>query len=137
MTRVLSTLKALGYKIELKGENIRLTYTGKGKPDKDKVLPLIEELKAHKEEIVRELKEDPFRILFKEVVDEINKEYLPGTIDHISVHYPKFYQEISQVEDSLSKLWIEGVDINKFRGILKLWYSLHLKGVELYKRRAN
>jgi|ETNmetMinimDraft_16_1059900.scaffolds.fasta_scaffold75756_2 hypothetical protein len=38
--------------------NIKLSYKGEGTPDKNQVLPLFEELKANKREIIKTLNED-------------------------------------------------------------------------------
>jgi hypothetical protein len=54
---VLDNLKSLGYDVEVKEDNIRLSYKGEGKPDKNRVLPLLEELKSKKNEAIKELKQ--------------------------------------------------------------------------------
>lgn len=52
---VLTYLESLGYQVELKGNDIRLSYQGAGKPDPEQVRPLLRELRDHKPEAIREL----------------------------------------------------------------------------------
>jgi hypothetical protein len=54
-TGLLSELSALGYEILLNGENIHLHYQKEGKPP-EAVLPLLDELKKHKAEVVNMLR---------------------------------------------------------------------------------
>ncbi len=53
--KALDNLKSLGYDVEIKENNIRLSYKGEGRPDKNRVLPLLKELKGKKNEIIKEL----------------------------------------------------------------------------------
>ena len=54
-TGLLSELSALGYEILLNGENIHLHYQKEGNPP-EAVLPLLDELKKHKAEVVNMLR---------------------------------------------------------------------------------
>jgi hypothetical protein len=54
---VLDDLKYLGYEVQVKENNIKLSYKGEGKPDKSKVMPLIERLKVSKNDVIRILQE--------------------------------------------------------------------------------
>jgi hypothetical protein len=53
---VLDNLKSLGYEVEVKENGIKLSYKGKGAPDKSRVVPLLEELKANKDKVIKKLK---------------------------------------------------------------------------------
>lgn len=47
---LLQQLKEAGYIISLQGDDLKLTWTGDGKPDPDQVKPLFAELKERKQE---------------------------------------------------------------------------------------
>ncbi len=50
--KVIETLMSLGYDPILEGDNIRMSYKGVGEPSKDKVIPLLQEIKNHKPEVI-------------------------------------------------------------------------------------
>ena len=52
---LLSELSAIGYEISLKGEKIQLHYQKEGRPP-EAVVPLLDELKKHKAEVVNMLR---------------------------------------------------------------------------------
>ena len=54
--RALDELRRLGYRIQLDGENIICRFIGPGKPDREQVVPLLQELKAGKAEAVAQLR---------------------------------------------------------------------------------
>lgn len=47
---LLQRLADMGYSISLRGDDLKLTWTGEGKPDPDQVKPLFAELKERKQE---------------------------------------------------------------------------------------
>ena len=58
---VLSHLRAIGYQIQLEGEEIVCCWQGPGKPDAVQVRPLIEELRQHKAEAIESLRKGQIR----------------------------------------------------------------------------
>lgn len=58
--KYIEKLRAAGYKVRLKGDHVICTWCGKGQPDPQKVRPLLEELKANKEEALRYLQEEAY-----------------------------------------------------------------------------
>lgn len=54
--KIVTLLKAVGYEIELNGDKIKYRYTLPGDPPEDKVKPLLDELRKHKDEVVTHLK---------------------------------------------------------------------------------
>jgi len=88
--------------------------------------------------------EDPFEILFKKALDGISRRYRAGTIEYIREHHGSLYEQTDQVEDKLNEIWKAGLEgevtLEEFRRALTKWYSLHIKGIEIYEdltRRAS
>ncbi|HAS17899.1 MAG TPA: hypothetical protein DCR39_08470 [Nitrospiraceae bacterium] len=54
--KLLNELKALGYNVILEGDRIRATYTLSGNPPADRVKPLLDELRNHKDDVISHLK---------------------------------------------------------------------------------
>lgn len=50
MESVIQKLKEIGYQVDLRGNDILLSYTGEGEPDPEAVNPLLRELKNRKPE---------------------------------------------------------------------------------------
>lgn len=53
--KLLEQITSMGYDVRINERNIKLTYTGEDVPDKSRMQPLLEELKANKSKIVEEL----------------------------------------------------------------------------------
>lgn len=53
---LLQRLADMGYSISLRGDDLKLTWTGEGKPDPDQVKPLFAELKERKQEALTYLR---------------------------------------------------------------------------------
>ena len=51
----LSRLRAIGYQIQVEGEEIVCRWEGSGRPEAAQVRPLLEELRQHKAEAIEEL----------------------------------------------------------------------------------
>lgn len=66
--RVLTELISYGYRVELRGENLKLFYERDGVPDKEKVIPLINELKAKKSAAVG---------IFKRIDETLSRSFKP------------------------------------------------------------
>lgn len=81
---------------------------------------------------------DPFAEMFKKAVDELNRQYIEGTIDHIRKYHPELYRKTNDAEDILNEVWKAGLQgkagIEEFRETLKRWYLLHLQGIEIYAK---
>ena len=54
--RILEVLESIGYEIELREGKIKLSFQGEGQPDKEKVVPLLQEIRNQKSELVEFLK---------------------------------------------------------------------------------
>jgi|LSQX01.2.fsa_nt_gb hypothetical protein len=54
---LIKELENLGYKVELEGENISLTFNGEGRPDQNIIKPLLLELKTRKPEALKYLQD--------------------------------------------------------------------------------
>lgn len=80
---------------------------------------------------------DPFWEAFKKANHELNKHYIEGTLDHIRKRHPDLYQKINEVEARIDEIWESGLKGNttleEFKEVLEEWYSLYIKGIEIYK----
>lgn len=81
-------------------------------------------------------KDESFRIMFQKAQDEINKRCARGILRHIRQSHRTLDDEINQVDDWLKAIWRTaengGASLEEFREILKLWYRLHIKAIEIY-----
>ncbi len=147
---VLDSLKSLGYDVEIKENNIRLSYKGEGKPDKNSVLPLLEELKIKKNEAIKELqKGEELKPISEEILDDlymqtmhkINDQYLKGTIRFIEKNYPDLDRQIDEVDKQINEIWkscLQGrASLNDFEEALNTYQNLYLEAIELYKSKIE
>jgi hypothetical protein len=85
--------------------------------------------------------EDPFEGLFKKAVGAISRRYRAGNIEYIREHHRSLYEQTDQAEDQLNEVWKAGLKgeatLEEFRGTLIKWYSLHIKGIEIYEWRRE
>ncbi len=147
---VVDRLKAIGYDVEVKENNIRLSYKGEGAPDKNRVLPLLEELKAKKNEAVKELQkgeelepisDETLQDIYLEVMNEINDSYISGTIKFVEENYPDLDRQIDEVDVRINEVWqlcIEGKsNLEDFRNELDSYKNLYLEGIELFREHLT
>ncbi|MBM4340328.1 MAG: hypothetical protein FJ110_12380 [Deltaproteobacteria bacterium] len=93
-------LRLLRYSINLDGEKIRYFYQGKGDPSVEEIIPLLEVLKAHKADVLR----DPC-FLIEQTLHEINRIYpeVRGKVKNT----PR-WQTLSKLEQEINRLALEG-----------------------------
>ena len=73
--KLLDELKAIGYKVTLKGDKIRATYILPGNPPVDRIKPLLDELRNHKEDIISHLR---FKDEFNRLAEHLRqRNYIP------------------------------------------------------------
>ena len=100
-------------------------------------------LTGEKEELNQQNKpsSDLFAEMFKKAADEVNRQYIRGTIDYLKKYHPDLNQKIKKMEDRLNDVWIAGIKGNstleEFRKVLREWYLLHIKGIEIYKKEGT
>lgn len=73
-----------------------------------------------------------FDELFKKAMMSLNDKYLQGTYDYVYRNDLELYQQLETFETKLNDLW--GNNIEAFREILRKYYRLTLKGIEIYKK---
>lgn len=132
--RCIQELRTIGYQLRLEQDRIICTWCSNGQPDPHKVGPLLAELKANKEKIVRYLQEetaDLFLKNFKKALAELNHRYQPGTLDWIESHRPDLHHQMEQAEEHLDRLWREG-NHRLFQEGLKRWQHLHQQAMGIY-----
>lgn len=60
-------IEALGYNVNIEGDQIRLRWNGQGNPDPQLVVPLLKEIRAHKIQALQYLKrQDLLNPIFKQ-----------------------------------------------------------------------
>jgi len=84
--------------------------------------------------------DNKFKTMFEKATCEIEKRYINGTLEYIETFDNDLYNEINNAINEVDKVWIAGrtgnATIEKFREILKKWYLLNLKAIDIYKRLA-
>lgn len=110
---------------------------------KDALMVRYENLTSEKARIksCKEQVSDPFAEMFEKAVDELNHRYIEGGIDYIRKSHPELYRKTNNAEERLNTVWKAGLqgkaDIEEFRKILKEWYLLHLRGIEIYSQKQE
>ena len=131
----LAALESLGYVLSVDGEKIRYAHEGSGNPTTAQITPLFEAIKAQKAQVMKHLKmQADFEERFNQVLEEINRQYEPGTIRHIRENYPGLWQEIVGAENRLSDSWLIG-NTEGFKKDLNGWKNLNLQAIEIFQNR--
>lgn len=80
--------------------------------------------------------DDPFECLFQKGMQDLNQRDTDGSSEHIRDHHPDLYWQIDAVEHRVDEVWIAGLagraTIEEFREVVKQWYLLYLRGIEIY-----
>ena len=71
--------------------------------------------------------------VFRRSLEEINREYLPGTIDYVKTTDPELWGRIVSAENRLNGAWLNGEDQN-FSGALNEWRDLYRQAFEIFKK---
>ncbi len=117
--RLLEQIKSLGYEVRIDSGNIKLSYKGEDKPDKGRVLPLLEELKANKDKAIKELKR--VRKTYK-IYSKILKDYLwiAATDKELKELVSEGVKEVVYIQAEVSMLIEEGVSKEGLEAIHKI-----------------
>ena len=107
-------LRSFGYSFTLDGERLRYTYQGKDDPPQAEIIPLLEVLKAHKTDILK----DP-NFLIEQTPLEINQAY-PAVRNRLK-DTPK-WDALSEIEQKINRAALE----NDFAGLKR--------GLQAYRR---
>ena len=145
--KTLDSLKSLGYDVRINEGNIKLSYKGEGMPDESRVLPLLHELKANKNEIIKVLQkgenisDEALQDLFLETMDRINDEYLAGTVKYIQEHHKDLDDEVNKADDRINEVWQKcnngEASIVDFRNALSSYENLYSKSIELFRNQLE
>lgn len=110
-------LRFHGYSVTLIEGRLRYTYQGKGNPPQDEITPLLEVLKAHKAEILK----DPC-FLIEETIQEINKGFKPGTLSKLKP-LQRAWQRMLAIENEINRMALAG-DIDGLKKALERYKGL-------------
>lgn len=127
--QLIEKLKGIGYEVELTGDNLKLSYKGRGQPDKDKITSLLEELKTSKRAVIDYLltfkdKPIPFNTLwgiFKDSLKHVDNPFMDdeawGRVMQTS--------EYQKAMDKVDRTWLDcqsgKTGIEDFKGVLAEW----------------
>lgn len=74
--------------------------------------------------------------VFEKADSEIDRAYIPGTLEFIREVFPELAEEIDRAEDQINQLWLkareEAVDMEAFLGAVDTWRKLHLRGIRFF-----
>jgi hypothetical protein len=126
-----------GFNLFLSGGGIGYRYTGEGQPDPGMVVPILEELRRHKEEVRRLL--NPIlesRHLFETTVDDLARTCPDDLPSYLREHHPELWGAILDTQEVINDCWIElhgGKDVlSEIKGAVALFKARMLKGAEIY-----
>ena len=74
--------------------------------------------------------------VFRCALEEINREYLPGTIDYVKTTDPELWGRILSAEDKLTEAWLSG-GAEEFHRVLDEWGNLNRQAIEVYRKHGN
>jgi hypothetical protein len=95
-------LRSSGYDVFIEEEGLKYLYRGADSPSPDQIIPLIELLKTHKQEIIN----DPY-FLIDSAITEINEEWRPGTLEWLKGTRPIVWQKITTLEEKINSLTLK------------------------------
>jgi|GEM_PF-4881112 hypothetical protein len=117
---ILSRLQELGYEPRVEGDQIKLIWTRLEPPDSEVVGPLIEELRARKQEIIVDK-------LLSDSLERIARGYIPGSIDWCKAQAPGLWARIREAEHKVNEVAlrrdIKALDL-ALRELEGLWAEL-------------
>ena len=123
----ISRLRAIGYRFVLDGENLRYTFQGKHPPSPGQIIPLIEVLTAHKEEIVN----NP-HFLIDQTLREINKAWTPGALEWMKRTRPNDFEKMVALEREINRI-ATTKNINELVEVLRSYKDMALGVAETFK----
>lgn len=129
---LIQRISECGYTFELKNSDIILRYTRHEEPPKEKVLSLVNELKAHKPEVVQYLKTEHFLNTFQGTVNEMADKYKNRLFDYIRNQNPEKHEQFNQVENRINKYWDEG-NFESFQKELDNWKGIYFELLKLFE----
>lgn len=126
----LGKLRSIGYSVNLDDGKLRYAYRGEGNPSRDEITPLLDVLKANKEEILY----DPC-FLIDQMLREINSAWEPGVLAWTKANRPDEWGKMLTLEGEINKIALCG-DLNAFREVLDSYRGIILAMVEEFKSQS-
>ena len=108
--KLLDELKAIGYKVTLKGDKIRATYILPGNPPVDRIKPLLDELRNHKEEVITHLQ---FKNEFNRLAEHLRQ----------SDYTPENFSKLQTLSLEMNATW-EAMDYPKFKEVIDVMLQI-------------
>lgn len=139
---LLERIQDAGYQVLPHGESLRLIWQGKGDPDPSQVIPLLEELKTRKEEVLKVLRastggeehpcpDDPYQEAYLRAANTIGSEWRQEKETFIMRHLPQLWERIKAIEKRIDEIW-DG-DLDLFRRVVGDYVALYQEGFTHYE----
>ncbi len=78
--------------------------------------------------------------MFNKAIDDLKEHYMKGIDDYIERYHRSLYEETNQSLKRLDEVWVAGLKgdatSEDFREVLKEWYLLNIKEIEIYKKEV-
>lgn len=113
-------LRFFGYSITLEEGKLKYAYREEGNPPQDEITPLLEVLKAHREEILN----DPY-FLVEQTLCELNERWEPGALKWMERNQPKDLERMKTLEEKINQLALDG-NLSGLKGALEDYKGLML-----------
>jgi len=120
LMNAITQLCHLGYFVHSEGRTLKYLYRGKNGLPKEKVVPLIEILKGHKEEIIN----DPYFHIHM-ALGEINERYEPGSLMWAKKERVQEWQKTLALEGEINKAALME-DVETLKEVLTQYRNLML-----------
>jgi hypothetical protein len=112
---LITKLRDSGFSLFLSGEGVGYRFTGTGEPDKNQVIPILEELRKKRDEVRRLLiSEEPepkdldqYGEVFRLALAEIATLDPQGRALRKIQQIPEIWNPIQEAEDEVNRLWKE------------------------------
>lgn len=114
----ISELQNMDYTIRIDGENIRLIYHGKDEPSAARVASLIESLKFHKKEVLKDT-----HFLISETLERINEVWEPSTLSWMKQSTPEEWERMLTLERKIDQYALQA-DTSHLRKTLGEYLTL-------------
>lgn len=147
ISKLVGSVRFLGFEIYLSAGNVKLKYTKEGEPSSE-AISLMDAIRNNKTGVIKYLEKlnkskpqpestpEQFESTFNNAVGEINRNYRPGTLDFIRQKYPERWTRSLEVENRLNHLWDDGKGLEAFEKAVDEWRGIQLELIKLFTKNT-